>query len=315
MISERYRTNSALFGFKLLKFIVLLAIWSQSPHAVGSTASAKIRVASLSVAADEILVELAHLSLRSSPDQKCNFEISGLSSLAGSAEYSNIATKLPAVALLKADSESILKSGAGLAIVTPFNSPELIAQLRALKIRVTMLERFNSIEDILQNIRQIGEWTHCVDHANEMARALKTKLAAIPTPHTRQTILSWNQNLLLPGANTLFDDIVTRAGGVNILSSHGYQGWSSVTAESLASMRPDLVLVSGIPEDRPVILKQLLQSACCKKMQAVRDGRVLIVPPPVFSAASHHITEFFTMVSDFIKSHQHITPLPPAVRR
>jgi ABC-type Fe3+-hydroxamate transport system substrate-binding protein len=299
----------------MLKLILFYAVSASSLVDLSAHANPRLRVASLSVAADEILWELSNSSSPSRSNHRCDFEISGLSSLANAAEYSNIASKVQSFRLLKADSESILKSKAELVIVTPFNSPELINQLRSLKIRVAMLEKFDSVEDIIHNIRQIGDWTRCAGAADQLAKTLNGNMAVQPVVGERPKILAWNGTLTLPGDKTLIADIIHRAGGENILASHGYQGWTNINAEKLSTLQPDLILVSGSQQDKPLLLKQLQQSACCKNMAALTSDRVLVIPERLMSAASHHIYELYRLIIQASASQGKITHSPPAEHR
>ena len=59
--------------------------------------------------------------------------------------------------------------------------------------------------------------------------------------------------------------------------------------ETLAALRPDLIVVGEAPAKRDAILKSMRSLPGWKEIPAVREGRVVLIPDHELGAASHHV--------------------------
>ena len=104
------------------------------------------------------------------------------------------------------------------------------------------------------NFEEIREQTRTVGHAlgeDAAAAALIAKMDATlnSLAHSRPTqeirVAAWGEGGSIPGQGTLFDAILHAAGGVNIASSDGAQGFRAIGVEELLMARPDVIAYSS----------------------------------------------------------------------
>lgn len=274
MIKIRYFWPSLLLGFE----------WLLGNSRAGAE---PLRVLSLSVASDEMLVDILEIRDQAS---KCSFAIVGLSKLAISDIYSNVAEAAKKYPSVSAESESIFQKKPQLVIATPFNSSELTAQLRSLKLRVEILSRFDRIADLRQNLLQVGDWLGCQTESLKLLNEMDAKLAPKDLPGARSpTVLGWNDSLVLAGKNTIFDDMITAAGARNALTKLNANGWSTISSETLVGLNPDFIVSSESNGGLDMVKSNLQKQPCCKHMQAVKAGNLIVIPERLLSSASHYV--------------------------
>lgn len=153
------------------------------------------------------------------------------------------------------------------------NSPNLVKRLETLGIPVYVVYS-HSVAETLKTISAIGELTA---RQNEAAAAVREitgrldwisgKLAQRPKPSVLTCIML--QPLTVAGPDTFIDDIISHAGGINIVAAgpSRYPTWGK---EALLTLNPDAIIVSSYPgqPDPLTFFNQWPQ------LQAVRDRRI-----------------------------------------
>lgn len=246
------------------------------------------RIASGSLASDEILVDL--LKQRGELDR-----LIAVSLFADDPRYSNIAGDIPKslTGRVGGELESLVALKPDLAILASFNKPEMLKRLEAAHIPVLRLTEFRNLDDIEANITTLGKATGTETDAKKIRDAFHTerlqirKLGAALKIHPK--VLDFAEDGVVSGKGTLFEALVTAAGGICIACEAGLKNWPMLSTEALAIMRPDVIVVSGEPADKAEYLAKMRSLPGWKNIAAVQAGRVVVIPGRELAAVSPHI--------------------------
>lgn len=254
-----------------------------APIAVGGTPK---RIASCTVAGDEMAT--AVLERAGALDR-----LKAVSTLANDPRYSNMTTLPPhLLGRCGGELESLLKLKPDLAIVASFNRPELLRRLKEAKVSVHVLREFRRLDDIEAALAELGvvldEPKAAAALVAEFAKE-RQALASHTSAKSPPRVLQFTPDGLVSGGDTLFDDIVRAAGGINIGAEDGRKGWPRLQAEAIATLRPDVVLAAGEPSEQAMILKGVQSAPGFKEIPAVKAGALIVIPERELSAASPHV--------------------------
>jgi iron complex transport system substrate-binding protein len=242
------------------------------------------RIVSQTLATDEILFALG-LQAR----------LVGASSLARDEAYSNVVAEasssgVPSVS----DAEQILRLTPDLVFVASYSRAEVVRLLGASGAPVYRFTNFERLEDIEANIRRVGEVTGDEAAAERLVAAMRDRLRRIAARHpsaaaARPRVLSYSASGFTAGKNTLFDEIVRHAGGLNVAAEHGLTGFPRIGAEQALAWDPDY-LVAGFSRDQKTMVRaRLLANPAVASTRAARSDRIVLLDNRALLSTSHHI--------------------------
>jgi len=263
------------------------------------------RIASVSLASDEVLVELLSRSGQLN-------RLVAVSKLSDDARWSNISGRVPqTTARVVGEAESIVITKPDLVILAGFNRPEVLATLERAKIPTFVVGPFNSLADIVTAIATLGDIVGLPVEAGKLRVELLTTLerarGMIPQnvrskPARGPTLVSWSGDGTVMGQDTTFDSIVRGVGGVNAVARAGLRGWPKLDPERLARLRPDFVVVpvahAGDEPSRQAVVTQIKAAPGWKAMSAVQKDRFIFVPEAQLLALSHHVAPAVQTIAD-----------------
>jgi iron complex transport system substrate-binding protein len=235
------------------------------------------RVASLILAADEVLVELLPLE-----------RLVAVTAMTDDAAMSNVVGRVPtsATRFRRADVERLIALRPDLVVVSEFNNADFLHLLGRSGLRTHRFEGLRSIAGIRRAIlalgRAVGEARSAqrlVDRMDERLAALETRLEGVQRPR----VLYWS-NPFTAGADTAIGALIECGGGVNAARQSGLSGLAPIGAERALVIDPDVVLVNAPDEESAPVSDHPLLS----HLRAVRDGRVVAVPTRHLITLSHH---------------------------
>jgi len=133
-------------------------------------------------------------------------------------------------------------------------------------------------------IQRLGALTGRTAAADELVRTLQAELAQVARRvQGRKPVRVFFEvryhNLLAAGRGSLVDDIITRAGGVNILESP--QKLTTYSLEALLQADPEVYVIQQGPMNRSP--EDIYTRPYFQELQAVRQRRVLVVEESLFS--------------------------------
>lgn len=142
------------------------------------------------------------------------------------------------------------------------SNAEAATRLRAMGIPVVQL-RTDLLESVSRHAILLGELTGRREAGDSLAQSYDAALAAATvslhpsarTPRRRTVFVpTWDQPLITIGAGSFLDELITRAGGVNVFHDLP-QASAPVSLEAVAARDPDLILTTAAAapsfQDRP----------------------------------------------------------------
>ena len=146
------------------------------------------------------------------------------------------------------------------------------------------------------SLRQIGERTGTIKQANAVVAQMEHKAreaaqiaAADRRPRPHVLIVIQVNPLWTAGGGTFMDDLVQRAGGVNI--GEAVQGYGTLSKERVLAAPPDVIL--GDPSAAPAFRADPLFG----HLAAVRQGRVYSLPSDLTSRPGPRLADGLVLVA------------------
>jgi iron complex transport system substrate-binding protein len=238
------------------------------------------RIASLNLAAEEVLVEIL-------PPGR----LAAVTALADERGTSNIVGRIPAAVprLPRADVERLVALRPDLVVVSEYTDADFLHQLETTGLRTHRMRGLTSFAGYRAAIVELGR----VVGEDAAARALLVRYDALLdelrrrlAPVERPRVLYWASSLTA-GSDTAIGALIEAAGGRNVGRELGLSGIAAIGAERAFVADPDIVLV-GTGWDSAATLRA---HPLLARLRAVRQGRVIELPTELLVALSQHAAD------------------------
>ncbi len=251
-------------------------------NSAGEPAAATVprRIASITLASDEILAELA-------PDR-----VIAVTYLVDDPDISNAAGVYPASVprLHEKDVERLVAMQPGLLCVAGYNNADFLEVVRRCRIPTHRTEASGSIDDIAASILSLGKRIGELEKARLLVGKMRQRIAAVvervnDVP-SRPRVMYWSGGHTA-GEGTTIDEIIRAAGGRNAASR--FTRSAAVAPEQMLTIDPDVVLVShwkAYEADR-----RLDNQPSLRGLRAVREGKVIAIEARYLTTLSHTVAE------------------------
>jgi iron complex transport system substrate-binding protein len=235
------------------------------------------RVVSQSVGTDELLLAMAD------PGQ-----IAALSHISHDAEFSPVAEAAKRFPAIKdSDAESVLRFRPDLVLAASFTRPETLALLKRAGVRLVVLDRFDTLEDVYASLRilgrelgQEGRAEAVIAQCQGRVGALAARLKGVQPVR----VLSAGIYPFTSGAGTTFQDLCDHAGALNTATEAGLKGHAPTPSEKLLVWNVEVLVAAGDESVRA----QLAAIPHYRLLPAFKAGHVVVIPGPMMSSVSHH---------------------------
>lgn len=220
----------------VLASVAVACLWWHAPPAAATPA----RIVSTSPSITEIVFAMG-----------LGDRLVGVSSFC---RYPASVLRLPKVgSFLRPDTELIARLRPDLVVVHsgPHNAPQ---QLSTLGIRAVTVDR-GTLAAVYSSIRAIGAAVEAPDRAASLVAALELRLAAVrraaaARPSRRVLIIVGRQpgtlsDLVAVGRGSYLNDLVTVAGGINVLDDPRLPEYPRISMETVIRLAPDLIVDAG----------------------------------------------------------------------
>jgi ABC-type Fe3+-hydroxamate transport system substrate-binding protein len=144
--------------------------------------------------------------------------------------------------------ENVLALEPDLVFVAAYTREETVRLLLSLRIPVVQFTHYDSFANIQKNIMTLASVTHTTEKAVSLLAQLNAhhqwveqKIKHKPVPR----VLYYSLYGGSAGKNTLMDEMITLAGGYNVLRDTGIQGYQTISEEMAIGLQPDVVLMGG----------------------------------------------------------------------
>jgi iron complex transport system substrate-binding protein len=250
------------------------------PSAGAATAEPPRRIASLNLAADEVLVEIVPLD-----------RLVAVTAQADDKGMSNIVGRVPkgAARFFRADLERLIALRPDLVIVSEYTDPDFLQLLGRSGIAFHRMEGLRTLDGYRQAILALGAAVGASDGARALVarydaslRALAERLKGAPRPR----VLYWASGMSA-GADTAIGALIECGGGRNVAAEAGLQGVAPLASERAFTADPDVVLVGVWPG----VVESLKADPLLSQLRAVKEGRIVEMPTELLVTLSQHAAD------------------------
>jgi iron complex transport system substrate-binding protein len=243
------------------------------------------RIVSVTLATDEILLALVEPS-----------RLAGVTYLADDARLSNMTQEAAAIPhKVRADPEQIISLQPDLVFVASFLRGEFIRLLQAAGLVLFQFQEYDSIAEIQQNIRLIGQVVGEEERAEALVAAMQARLHALAQRlgpiGERPRVLYWGSHGYTAGRLTSVHDLITFAGGENLAATYGIIGPANLSAEQVLAMNPQVIISGSLDQGAQGGLPPALTHQALQGTDAVRHGRVYTIPSRYLVTISQFIVD------------------------
>ena len=196
-------------------------------------------VVSINLCADQLLLELA------APEQ-----VRSLSKLAADPAASHHVARAAGVPTNDGGAESVLALDADVVIVGEYSDRYTVRLLETRGQDVRTLPLADSVGDVLDNLRLVGDWIGRSAEARELVASLEARLEAVAASNAADASARppaaavYDPNGYTVGPETLRGEMLARAGFANVAEAAGIAGYGSLSLESVLRRAPDVLIDS-----------------------------------------------------------------------
>jgi iron complex transport system substrate-binding protein len=190
-------------------------------------------------------------------------------------EYSNV------------DIEKIVSLQPDLVLADSIHKATVIPALEKLNIPVLAVIPEN-LEKILSDLELIGKATGESKAADKLVASLQTRIDLVkgkienlkPEDNPRVFFLTWHDPLWTAGSGTLINDLMTRAGGINI--AFDLNGHSQIDLETVIQRNPQIIFVMTSMGDQSTSLDFIKSEPRFQATDALKNNQVYSIDTDIF---------------------------------
>jgi iron complex transport system substrate-binding protein len=196
---------------------------------------------------------------------------------------------------VRADPEQIISLQPDLVFVASFLRGEFIRLLQAAGLVLFQFQEYDSIAEIQQNIRLIGEVVGEEARAEALVSAMQARLQTLAGQlhpiGERPHVLYWGSHGYTAGRMTSMDDLITHAGGENLAAAYGIIGSANLSAEQVLAMNPQVMVSGSLDQGTPRGLPTALMHPALQGTDAVQHGSIYTVSSRYLVTISQFIVD------------------------
>jgi ABC-type Fe3+-hydroxamate transport system substrate-binding protein len=201
--------------------------------------------------------------------------------------YATVQLFHPAIA---SDPERVVALDPDLMIVSSNGRADYTSLARSSGIPVFRMQTtLQSLDEIEQAVRLIGYITGndaaAAAEADRFHASVEKARALRPANAGKPRILGLAGTYTY-GKNTLFQNIVTFLGGVNVAGENGIEGYDSVNFEQIVRWDPEWIVAGAEDGRAKAVLSQLRADPAISVTQAARSNHIVVLDNRIFLAKS-----------------------------
>ena len=165
-----------------------------------------------------------------------------------------------------------------------------IPRLRELGLKVIVIEPLN-LQETLKSIQMVATVGGIPEKGNILVENLSQRIDQIKTAvfnlkiNKRPKIFIGGiyETIWTPGEGTLFNELISLAGGINIAA--GFSGWTKISSEFIVKEDPDIIIIpigAMNPGDELKIKENISQRPGWSNLSAVKTQKIFIVNEDLF---------------------------------
>ncbi len=174
-----------------------------------------------------------------------------------------------------------------------------IPRLRELGFKVLVVQS-ESLQEMIQGIQLISRACGVPQEGEQLISLMQQRIDQIKS--RVETTLSGEKpkvfvgsnfdTIYSPGSETLFHELITLAGGENIVGH--LQGWAKINPELVAQKEPDIIIIpSGImnPEEISKIKQDIINHPGWSQVPAIKNNQIYAVDEDLFYRAGPRLVD------------------------
>lgn len=162
----------------------------------------------------------------------------------------------------------------------------------------------NNLSSIIRSIEKIGKITGKEAEASELCNRMGSRIRAVSDkvsslPKTRVLYIVWHDPVQTAGVGTFEDEIIEKAGGVNIF--HDLSGYAQVDPEAIAVRNPEVIIACtgmGTGADKPLQWAETERGL--NQTDARKNGRIYQAEGDVITRTGPRIVDGLEMFAKLI---------------
>jgi iron complex transport system substrate-binding protein len=192
--------------------------------------------------------------------------------------------------------EKIVSFSPDLVLAVQIHEKQLIPQLEDKGITVLALDPKN-LDGVLDAVSLVGRVTGAADKAAELVTGMQKRIKAVtditgklsPEQRPKVIYLVWHDPLMASGAANFQDELIKKAGGVNIVTDEGYP---SISLEMVIQADPDVIMAGvGMGEGMDAPLKFAQQEPRLREVTARKNNRIYGVDSDIADRSGPRIVD------------------------
>lgn len=210
------------------------------------------------------------------------------------------AASLPKVGDITLSAEKIASLNPDLIVMLYDTQKYQIERLRALSMPVFVVNPRN-FDQLADTIMLLGRVTGTSGTARELSKKIKRGVEKASARKRKGSppkvlVVLWPSPLITAGRDTFIDDIIKRAGGVNIGAS--VRGaYPSLDFEFVLSQDPDYIVYAGKSYGT---MQNMLSDRKWQQLKAVRDKKVILVDSDIITRPTPRAVRALELISGFL---------------
>lgn len=248
-----------------------------------------VKIIPLSLGSAEILFSLVEKN-----------RITAISDFSDDAAVSNISVEAKQIKnrATSAKVENIIALSPDLVLLDSWSDAKFVKQLRDAKITVYVFKTPSNINEDKTLIKSLSHLVGEDAKGNEVVNWMDTKLKAIENklkalkPEKKLSILDYSEMGSTSGKGTNFDDVITRAGLINLISKNGLEGWPQLSKEMIIKYNPDILSIPGwfydTKNNEKSFKDKILKDKSLSGVKAVKNSKIIAIPYKHLAAVSQY---------------------------
>lgn len=201
--------------------------------------------------------------------------------------------------------EKVIELDPDLVLATTVTDSIRIQEMRAAGLTVVVF-RLEKLEDIYRNMEVMGTLLGTEDDARRLVENLSARQAEIEEASrggeaVRVLYVLWDEPLYVAGNNTFQNDLIVRAGGINIMADA--EGYATVSEEAVVNRAPQVIIASrehtaGLSR----ISDRLLTRPALAEVPAIKENRICEMDPDLVNRPGPRVINALEMFSQCINA-------------
>lgn len=243
-----------------------------------NAAAAPQRIVSMNLCADELVLRLA--------DPGRIASVTWLSRESEGPDAHRLAARIPVNHGL---AEEVLRFDPDLVLAGVYTTRIAADLLERAGMTVRRLQEPNSLAEAYGQIREVAALLGAPERGERMIAAIEAGFAAIEPSARAERVIVLRPNGFAVGRGTLVDDVLARAGLVNLAAAKGIDDYGQMPLESVILEGADILMVDGERDGPPSIAAETLRHPVLAALAG--RIRVVVVPPRLLTCPGPGLVE------------------------